>query len=130
MRTRDVHQTVWFNAPVGTVYDLLMNPRKHALLSGHRATMSAKAGSVFSVWGGGLHGFTLVAVRNKQIVQAWRSEEWPKYHYTVASYSFQKSGNRTRLVFDQYGVPAKSYRDIANGWKNYYWGPMKRLLEK
>ncbi len=129
MKTKNVHQEVLIKAPVGAVYDMIMNPRKHARLSGHKAIVSSRGGSKFSVWGGGLHGFTLVAVRNKQIVQAWRSEEWPQYHYTIASYSFQKSGNGTKLVFDQCGVPAKSYRDISNGWRTYYWSPMKRLLE-
>ncbi len=130
MKTRDVHHTVLFDAPVSAVYEMLMNSRNHARLTGHKAIISPREGSTFSVWGGGLHGFTLIAVRNKQIVQAWRSEEWPKYHYTIASYSFRKSGKRTKLVFDQYGVPAPSYRDISNGWKTYYWNPMKRLLEK
>ncbi len=130
MKTRDVHQSVWFDAPVNAVYEIIMNPAKHSKLSGHKARISSREGSAFSVWGGGLHGFTVVAVRNKQIVQAWRSDEWPKYHYTIASYAFQKSGKGTRLVFDQYGVPARSYRDIARGWITYYWTPMKRLLEQ
>ena len=131
MKTRNVHHSVYFKAPVSAVYELLMDPKKHKELSfGHRAVISARAGSTFSVWGGGLHGFMLVAVRNKQIVQAWRSEEWPKYHFTIASYRFEKSRNGTKLTFDQYGVPAGSYRDIASGWRTYYWKPMKKMLEK
>ncbi len=130
MKTRNIHQEVLINAPVKEVYSMLMNPGKHAKLSGHKATVSSRGGSKFSVWGGGLHGFTLIAVPNKKIVQAWRSEEWPDHHYTVASYTFQSVGKGTRLVFDQYGVPAVSYRSISTGWKKYYWKPMKKLLEK
>lgn len=130
MNTRNVHQVVLIEAPVNAVYSMLMNPRKHSKLSGHKATVSPREGSKFSVWGGGLHGFTLIAVPNKHIVQAWRSEEWPKHHYTVASYTFKKVGKGTKLVFDQYGVPSPNYRDISDGWKTYYWNPMKKLLEK
>src|SRR5512142_2042125 len=106
MNTRNVHQTVVFKASVNTVYRLLTDPRQHSKLSEGKATVSTRPGSKFSVWGGGIHGFTLLARTNKKIVQAWRSEQWPKDHYTIVVFAFQKSGRGTRLVFDHYGIPA------------------------
>jgi len=130
MKTKNIHQTVSIKAPVSSVYRMLMDPRQHSKLSEGKATITSKPGSKFSVWGGGIHGFTLIAVKNKKLIQAWRSEEWPKDHYTVVSFHFRKAGKGTRLVFDHYGVPSSSYKSISYGWKTYYWTPMKKLLEK
>jgi len=35
-----------------------------------------------------------------------------------------------RLTFTQSGVPDQHYRDISQGWRDYYWKPMKEMLEK
>jgi activator of HSP90 ATPase len=129
MKTRNVHQTVVITAPVGTVYKALMNPRQHSKIAGSKASIRPTPGSRFSVWGGSINGFTLGTVSNKMIVQAWRAEDWPKGHYSTAIFRFQKSGGGTKLVFDQYAVPAKKYADMSKGWKTYYWDPMKKLLE-
>ena len=130
MNTKNIHQVVSFRAPVRAVYNSLMNSRQHSRIAGMRVTIGSRPGSRFSVWGGGIHGFTLQLKANKKIVQAWRSEDWPKDHYSVAIFNFQKAGKGTRLTFEQYGVPKTKYRDISDGWKTYYWAPMKHLLEK
>jgi hypothetical protein len=36
----------------------------------------------------------------------------------------------TQLIFTQSGVPEEFYDDIRQGWKDYYWIPMKEMLEK
>jgi len=28
------------------------------------------------------------------------------------------------------GIPAQFYKDIKQGWIDYYWTPMKEILEK
>ena len=34
------------------------------------------------------------------------------------------------LTFTQSGVPEEQYEDISQGWRDYYWEPMKELLGK
>jgi hypothetical protein len=34
------------------------------------------------------------------------------------------------MTFTQTGVPAQFYEDIKQGWIDYYWTPMKEMLEK
>lgn len=130
MNTRNIHQTVSIKAPVSVVYKALLDSRQHSRITGSKAVIGSKPGSPFSVWEGGIHGITLRLIPEKKIVQAWRNEEWPKDHYSVASFSFQKAGKGTKLVFDQYGVPTNEYRGISAGWKTYYWTPMRHMLEK
>jgi activator of HSP90 ATPase len=69
-------------------------------------------------------------VPDKKIVQSWRGSDWPKGHFSKAIFSLKKIKNGTRLTFTQSGVPDQHYRDIRQGWRDYYWKPMKEMLEK
>jgi len=129
VRTRQLRQTVSIQAPVQAVYGALVNSRQHSRITGSRARIGTKVGSAFSVWDGGVSGFTLALEPNRRIVLAWRSSDWPAGHYSIVSFAFRKAGATTRLVLEQYGIPAGAYRDIAEGWKTYYWQPMKDALE-
>jgi activator of HSP90 ATPase len=125
MKTKNVHQSVTLKANPKEVYHVLMNSGLHSEIVGSRAVIGSKAGSTFSVWDGGINGYNLALEPNKKIVQAWRAKEWPKGHYSVAVFELEKTDEGTKLVFDQYGVPDDDYKNITDGWKNYYWAPLK-----
>jgi activator of HSP90 ATPase len=63
-------------------------------------------------------------------VQNWRASDWPEGHYSKATFAFKEIPGGTRLTFTQTEVPAKQYEDISQGWRDYYWAPMKEMLEK
>ncbi len=37
---------------------------------------------------------------------------------------------RNPLTFTQTDVPDEFYEDISQGWRDYYWKPMKEMLDK
>jgi len=55
---------------------------------------------------------------------------WPKDHYSKVTFSMKKVKGGTHLTFPQSGVPEKCYESISLGWRDYYWKPMKGMLEK
>jgi len=130
MQTKQLRQVVTFRAPVSAVYGALMDSRRHSRITESRAVIGRRAGSAFSVWGGGVTGVTVALSPNKRIVQAWRGSGWPDGHYSIAVFTFRKAGKGTQLVFEQYGIPSGELRDIADGWRNYYWQPMKTFFER
>jgi activator of HSP90 ATPase len=67
---------------------------------------------------------------DRKIVQSWRYSDWPEGVYSRATFALSEAGGKTRLSFTQTGVPDDKYEDIKQGWKDYYWGPMKEMLEK
>jgi activator of HSP90 ATPase len=69
-------------------------------------------------------------VPDQKIVQSWRYSDWPEGHYSKVTFSLEKVAGGTRLTFTQTGVPEERYEDIAQGWRDYYWGPMKEMLER
>jgi activator of HSP90 ATPase len=59
--------------------------------------------------------------KNKRIVQAWRAQNWPKGHYSIAMFEFRSAKGGTKLVFTQTGIPAKNASSTNVGWKTHYW---------
>ncbi len=128
METGNIRQSVTFKASPHTVYELLVDSKKHSVLAGDEAKISRKAGGKFNV-GSYIDGVQLELVPDEKIVQTWRYEDWPKGHYSKATFFFKALDGKTRLTFTQTGVPAEFLEDIKQGWIDYYWTPMKEILE-
>ena len=81
------------------------------------------------IYGGDIQGKNLELVPDQKIVQSWRYSDWPEDHYSMATFALEPTEKGTRLTFTQIDVPDDKYEDIKQGWKDYYWAPIKKLLE-
>jgi len=127
---KTIRQSTTFKATPHEVYEALMDSRKHARFTGAKARISHKVGGRFTAYDGYIEGVNLNLVPDKKIVQSWRGSDWPKDHYSKATFSLKKIKNGTHLTFTQSGVPNQYYNDISQGWRDYYWKPMKEMLAK
>ncbi len=127
---KTIKQTVIFKGSPPQVYAYLADAKKHALLIGGKVKMTPKVGDRFTAYGGEIEGQNLVLEPGSKIVQTWRYADWPKGHFSVAIYELKKAGKNTVLNFTQVSVPDDKAEDIAQGWKDYYWEPLKQLLGK
>jgi activator of HSP90 ATPase len=68
----------------------------------------------------------------KYYVLSWRGgiDFWPEGYYSRVTFWLEKIKVGTRLRFTQSGVPDETYDIWDQGWRDYYWKPMKELLEK
>ena len=130
MATKTIRQSVTFRASPHDVYEALMDSRKHAQFTGGKASISRKVGGKFSAFDGYAEGTNLELVPDEKIVQSWRASDWPEGHYSRASFSLKEVEGGTRLTFTQTGVPEEQSEDVSQGWRDYYWEPMKEMLEK
>ena len=130
MKTRTVKQSVTLQASPHQVYETLMDSQKHSKLTGAKAKIDRKGGGKFTAFDGQIKGYTLEVVQNKKIVQLWRAEHWPKGHYSTATFSLRKEKAGTRLALLQTDVPNDDYKDICEGWREFYWMPMEEMLNK
>jgi activator of HSP90 ATPase len=130
MEIKTVKQTVTFKASPHDVYEALMDSKKHAKFTGDKASISRKVGGKFSVFDGYSEGTNLELIADNKIVQTWRASDWPEGHYSKATFSLKEIEGGTRLTFTQTGVPTDQYADISQGWRDYYWAPLKEMLEK
>ena len=130
METRKIKQSVTFKASPHDVYEALMDSKKHAKFTGGKASISREVGGKFSAFDGYAEGVNLQLVPDKKIVQSWRASDWPEGHYSEVTFLFKESEGGTNLTFSQTGVPEEQYDDVSQGWRDYYWAPMKEMLEK
>ena len=132
MKTRTIRQTVTFRAAAHDVYEALMDSRKHADFTGSKCSISRKVGGKFTISDGYIHGENVELIKDKKIVQLWRPEEdcWPSDHFSKVTFSFKAAKGGTRLTFTQTGVPVVCGDRFDTGWREYYWAPMKEMLEK
>ena len=125
-----IRQTVVFDAGPERVFEALMDSKKHAAFTGAPARISRKVGGAISAHSNFIAGYNLHLVKNRAIVQAWRGSNWPKESWSVASFLLESArGGKTKLTFEQHGVPKAALKGIAAGWRSVYWEPLHRMLK-
>jgi activator of HSP90 ATPase len=129
VKTKSIRQTATFKASPHKVYEALMDAKLHARFTGGKATISRKVGGKFSVFDGYAEGINLELIPDVKIVQSWRAGDWPEGVYSKATFSLKANEGSTRLTFTQTGVPENQYEDVSQGWRDYYWVPMKEMLD-
>jgi activator of HSP90 ATPase len=131
MKTKNILQRVLLPGTPKQVYDILMDSKKHSVFTGDKAKIGKKVGDKFNVYGDYITGINLALQPAKLIVQSWRSSDWPESVYSIVTYKLASaSGGKTLLEFIQIGVPADDFKAKSQGWKDYYWNPIKQMLTK
>ena len=127
--TKPIQQTVRFKASTKLLYRLYMDPTLHAEATGGKVLISSKPGSRFSAFDGELWGTMLYALKDKLVVQRWRSSNFamgdPDSILTLA-FSNDDDGGRVDLC--HVNVPEGDHAGVTQGWRDYYWTPWKTWL--
>jgi len=127
--TRTIKQSILVPATPVEVYDAIVNAKKHAAFTGAPAKSANKIGGKFTAWDGYITGKYLKLVPGKKIVEEWRTNEWPAdYAPSIIELSFERTSAVTRLTMVQSAVPAAQAPQYRQGWKDYYWTPLKRYF--
>lgn len=132
LKTRTIRQSVSFKATPHDLYETLMNSERHSEFSGGKAVISRRIGGKISVSDGYITGANIELVPDEKIVQSWKAEEdcWPPGHWSRVTFVFKPTKSGTRLLFSHTGIPMECGDRFDSGWKEFYWRPMKEMLEK
>ena len=126
-----VEQSVRFSVPAKELYDLYLDPRRHAAVTGAPVKISPKPGSKFSAFHGMISGVTLFTVPRKLIVQRWRGSQWKGTDAdSVLVLSFVQDGKRGRIDLVHANVPRHDHAGVTQGWEKYYWKPLRAYLKR
>lgn len=109
------------------VFAALTNPFQIEIWSGYPADMKAEAGYVFSLWEGDITGVNLEVVPNRRLVQEWFFGE--RDEQSLVEIKLKKENGKTVLDLKHTHIPAEVYEEITEGWREYYLGSMKEMLE-
>jgi len=112
------------------VYEAYIEEEKQTEFTGSKATSDPRVGGEFTAWDGYITGKYIELKPGKKIVQEWRSSDFPEG--TLPSrfeIGLRKVKGGTELTMVHSGVPEEVAEDIAQGWRDYYWEPMKRYFK-
>ena len=129
MKTKTLHQTIAFKATPHEVFEALMDSKKHTDFTKAKAVISRDIGGKFTAFDGWASGENVELVKDKKIVQTWRSADWPGNHYSTITFALKQKGVETILDFTQTEIPIGLYNDIKQGWTDWYWDKLKVYLE-
>ena len=125
---KNLKQSYTINAPVSKVWQALIDIGDIEEWGAGPAVMDDKVGTHFKLWGGDIHGQNLEVVPEKQLKQEWYGGEWPQPSHVTFHLSKVPEGTKLELIHEN--IPDEAYIDIANGWKQYYIGPLKEFVEE
>lgn len=128
MKTKTIRQKIEFHTGPSTVFEALMDSKKHSAFTGGKAKIGQKAGEKFSAYDGYITGENIQIVAGKKIVQSWHASDWPEGHFSKATFELKKTKNGTMLSFTQTNVPLEFFEDISSGWHEHYWEKMKEFF--
>lgn len=131
MKTKTIKQKTILPAEPSAVYKALMSSTEHSAFTGAEAKIKDKVGTSFSAHGGYIIGKNLKLVKGKKIVQSWKAAEsnWPEGHLSQVTFELKKKGKGTEIIFTHSNVPSANVKSLGNGWKKYYWNPMKEYFK-
>lgn len=122
-----IEQTYTINAPIDKVWEAFTTAESAEKWGASPAIFELTEGGIFSYWDGDIHGINTKIIPEKLLEQDWYGHDHPKEKYR-ASFSFESDGlvTKVRLVYS--GNIYDEQRDISD-WQDYYFGPIKKLLE-
>ncbi len=124
-----VQKIVFKNTTPKALYDLYMNAKKHSKVTLAPAKINNKVGEKYSAHGGYISGENIYLIKDRLIVQSWRTQEWDaKEIDSTFIIELEPKGKNVVLHMVHANVPDKHADSIDKGWHSHYWEPWKKSL--
>lgn len=124
---KTIKQTYLIKASIDKVWQALVDPKIIDGWGGGPSKMSEEEEFKFSLWGGDIYGKNIKVIKGKQLVQEWVSGDWEQPSIVTFKLSEKKGKTNVELVHEN--IPDDEAKNIDDGWKRYYLGPLKKILE-
>lgn len=124
---KTIKQKYHIEAPVDKVWKSLIEPAEIDGWGGGPAVMDDKVGAEFKLWDGDIHGKNIEVTPSKKLVQEWFGGEWDEP--SIVTFKLSEKDGETDLELLQTDVPDAEAKEIEDGWREYYLGPLKEYVE-
>lgn len=113
------------------LYKAWLNGKEHSLFTGAEAKASDKVNGKFTAWDGYIEGKNLELVPGKKIVQSWRTSEFAENAPdSKLELTFEEKGGKTTLHLTHLNLQKGDAKKYTQGWKEFYFAPMKAYFTK
>ena len=118
----NVSRRTTVGAPPREVYETLLDPARHAALTGAATELGTTMGDPVSLLDGKATGFLMEALEDRHIVVALRRDMdgWPERHYSTATFMLRAEGAGTTVVVFEQDVPADLGDAVGDQWQHAY----------
>jgi uncharacterized protein YndB with AHSA1/START domain len=129
MKFGTIKQVVVFDATPQEVYEAYVDPKKQAAFTGTAVTGTPKVGGKFYSGDGYITAKYTKLQPGKKIVHEWTTTEWPAgYPPSILELTLKPKGKGTELTMVHSKVPTEQVDYYAEGWKQFYWAPLKKYF--
>jgi uncharacterized protein YndB with AHSA1/START domain len=125
---KQLNLTYTIHAPVADVWHALTDSATAEKWGAGPARVVAEEGGEFSYWDGDIHGINKKIILEKRLEQDWYGHDHPERKFNVV-FNFERAGSDTIVTLEYSGNIENERRDIQD-WKEYYFDPIKKLLEQ
>lgn len=111
------------------IYQAWLSSAGHTAMTGSPAVVDGKVGGEFSAWDGYIFGKTLELTPHGQIVQSWRTSEFPDdAPDSQVEVNLEEVSGGTRITLKHSNMPVSQVDSYRQGWEDYYFKPMKEYF--
>ena len=124
---KTITQSHFVNATAEEVYLALTNALTIELWSGYPADMQPVEGTEFALFEGDIAGMNIKLIPNQKVVQEWYFGE--STEKSIVTISLKASEGGTHVELEHINIPDAEIENMAEGWKSYYWGAIKKYYK-
>jgi activator of HSP90 ATPase len=108
------------------IYESWLDSQKHSDMTGSEAKVNPKINGKFTAWDGYIEGKTIELETGRRIVQKWRTTDFPDDSPdSTVEIILEKVEKGTKIVLIHTEIPEGQKNAYKQGWKDFYFEPMK-----
>ena len=120
---------VTINSKAEKFYEAYLSSEGHTALTGSPARVDGTADGDFTAWDGYIQGMFLELEKNKRIVQAWRTAEFPEdAEDSIVEILLEEDHGKTKLTLKHTNIPKGQMDNYKTGWEDFYFKPMREYF--
>ncbi|MDP3970895.1 MAG: SRPBCC domain-containing protein [bacterium] len=112
------------------IYSAWLSSDGHSKMTGATAEISDKIGDIFTAWDGYIAGENLELIKNKKIVQSWRTSEFADDDLdSKLTITLKEVNGGTELTLEHSDTPPDQEDAYRSGWQENYFDPMQDFFQ-
>lgn len=112
---------------ISDLWDLLTNPSRIPMWTRSPAQFEAKPDAEFALFGGNVTGKIVSVDAPKQLIQKWRTPQFPEGHYGTLAVNLTEGGDSTKLELVLSGAPSGDEDVVEKNLETYYIRGLKSM---
>ena len=126
----DFTLTATVPAKPADIYAAWLSTKGHSEMTGAAAKVDGRVGGDFTAWDGYIWGTFTKLVKNKKIVQTWRTSEFAEEaEDSNVEVTLEESAGKTKITLKHTNVPPGE-NGYKQGWKDFYFTPMQEFFSR